>query len=392
MKILIITYNREVNPGTFLQGYGVQHAFRQLCPDATIHMIRHKRAYSFIGGDKPRKRDWNYVKSKIAALPRRLKYEWCNAHYFRFPQEEFDFFNYDEEKFKAFAETYDLIVVGSDTVLIDLKKNGRYGLMWLLGVNTNKLLFAASAAPANFCLTDDDVKQLHESFDTFKIIGVRDSVTYNLLSDKVGLGMKVFKMFDPTFLIPSDRFHLPMMVRRKLQSIKRKRKLALVNFGDKFEGKRAVTEYLKQQGYYTISTLYNQWADKNYMTFSPFEWAAMFSMIDITITERFHDSVFTLRNNKPVIAIDWNDKRFAQDGSSKTSDLVHSYGLDKLHYIYKSSDDISVITSLIDFANVLFDEKACMEVNERIQEDYKSRTKEIESRLRSNLLIDINGG
>lgn len=46
MKILIITYSREVNPGTFLQAYGVQYVFHQLYPNAQIDLIKHKRMYS----------------------------------------------------------------------------------------------------------------------------------------------------------------------------------------------------------------------------------------------------------------------------------------------------------------------------------------------------------
>ena len=52
MKILIITYSREVNPGTFLQAYGVQYAFRQLYPNAQIDLIKHKRMYSIAAEKK----------------------------------------------------------------------------------------------------------------------------------------------------------------------------------------------------------------------------------------------------------------------------------------------------------------------------------------------------
>ena len=102
-----------------------------------------------------------------------------------------DLFDYNQEKFKSFAETYDLIVVGSDTILINLKKNDKYGLMWLLGVKTCKLLFAASASPAKFSFTDDEKKMLNENFSSFKYLGVRDAVTEKLLSEKVGLGDRV---------------------------------------------------------------------------------------------------------------------------------------------------------------------------------------------------------
>ena len=45
MKILIITYTREVNPGTFLQAYGVQYGLKQIFPKASIEYINHERLY-----------------------------------------------------------------------------------------------------------------------------------------------------------------------------------------------------------------------------------------------------------------------------------------------------------------------------------------------------------
>lgn len=370
MKILIITYNREVNPGTFLQGYGVQCFFRKLYPESTIHMFRHKRGYVFIGGDFPAKKDWNFVVGKLAAIPRRIKYERCNLRHFKFPKEEFGFFDYDEAAFRKFAERYDLIVVGSDTILINLKKEGRYGLMWLLGVHTDKILFAASAAPARFSLTGEDVALLRENFSSFRLIGVRDTITLSLFRDKIGLGEKAFRMPDPTYLIPSSAFRLPWIARRRLDAVRKDgKKVALVNFGDGFAGKKAVTEHLRREGYRTVATIYNPWADINLMTFSPFQWAALFPFLDLTVTERFHDSVFTLRNNKPLVAVDWTPGRFAPDGSSKTLDLMDAYGLGAYHCTYDEASGVSHVLQAAGQAARTFDAAKTKEVNRLIAED-----------------------
>lgn len=56
----------------------------------------------------------------------------------------------------------------------------------------------------------------------------------------------------------------------------------------------------------------------------------MFRYIDMAVTERFHDTVFSLRNCKPGIAIDWNEKRFSKDGFSKTQNILAQYGLEKI--------------------------------------------------------------
>lgn len=59
MKILIITYNREINPGTFLQAYGVQYVMKQLFPKAQIDLLKHRRLYTLMGSKNkttPRKK------------------------------------------------------------------------------------------------------------------------------------------------------------------------------------------------------------------------------------------------------------------------------------------------------------------------------------------------
>lgn len=382
MRILIITYSREVNPGTFLQAYGVQFALKQLFPNAEIELLRHKRLYNLSGGKKGgngtnQKKSIKWLWGRISAVPRRLKYEYYYKKKFRFTKQEFDLFDYDEQEFKSFAESYDLIVVGSDTILIDLKKNDKYGLMWLLNINTNKILFAASASPAKYEITESEKKMLHDSFSTFKALGVRDSVTYSLLSQKLELGDKVYRQFDPTYLIPESHLSFPLCQRLQLTTIRKRKKIALVNFGDGFEGKKAVTEHLKKNGYYTISTLRNEWADKNLMTLSPFEWAAMFQYIDMAVTERFHDSVFALRNNKSVVAVDWSPSRFAIDGSSKTKCLLECYGISDMHFTYHSV--LQPLLDHIDRHKSIDISVKTQEKNNGISLEYKNLMKGIKS-------------
>ena len=397
MKILIITYSREVNPGTFLQAYGVQYVFRQLSPDAQIDLIKHQRMYSIAaekkqaGGRKESK--VSFLKAKVRAIPRRLKYEWAYRTKFHLTEREFNFFDYDDADFTVFAENYDLVVVGSDTILINLEKNGHYGLMWLRGIDTQKILFAASAAPANFLLNAQQRKELLESFSTFKLLGVRDRVTLRLLRDEIGLDDKVYTQYDPTYLIPETEFSLPSWTRRKLERIRKKKKIALVNFsvtGCPF--KQAMTEFLKSQGYYTISTLYNEYADCNLMSLSPFGWAAMFRYVDLTVTERFHDSVFTLRNGKPVVAIDWSKNRFSKDGFSKTQNLLSLYGLDCNHFIATSLEEAKPVMEYIKAVPVVEQQKIIKQHNLKIVNEYSEIMRKIENVLECKDSVKINSG
>lgn len=374
MRILIITYSREVNPGTFLQAYGVQYVFKQLYPDAKIDLIRHRRMYSVSKESKQSSTGRGrlaYIKAKVRAVPRRLKYEIGYKTKFHLTEKEFDFFDYDDEEFKAFAESYDLVIVGSDTILINLERNGHYGLMWLMNIDTDKILFAASAAPVNFDLTERQRNDLKKSFESFKLLGVRDRVTQKLITEQIGLSAKVYSQYDPTYLIPDSEYSLPLHIRIKLRRISKKQKIALVNFG--IVGcpfKKEITIFLKRQGFYTISTLYNDDADYNLMALSPFEWAALFKYVDLTVTERFHDSVFTLRNGNPVVAIDWNKHRFSAEGFSKTQDLLSSYGLDSNHFIAQTLDEAKLVMEYIKTMDPIAQKKMIKQYNLEIIDSY----------------------
>ena len=385
MKILIITYSREVNPGTFLQAYGVQYAFRQMYPNASVDLIRHRKMYSVVQEGRESLMSGGklaFIKAKLRAVPRRLKYELAYRKNFNLTEKVFDFFDYDDKEFRAFAESYDLIVVGSDTILINLDRNGHYGLMWLMGIDTNKVLFAASAAPANFTLTAKQRDDLKRSFKCFKLLGVRDKVTQKLIAEQIGMGDRVYRQYDPTFLIPESEFGLTLHIRMKLERTRKKQKIALVNFG--IVGcpfKKEMTEFLKRQGYYTISTLYNEDADYNLMTLSPFEWAALFRYVDLTVTERFHDSVFTLRNGKSVIAIDWNKHRFSADGFSKTQDLLSSYGLENNHFIATNLEEATGVMKYIKKMDVEVQKEIIKQHNQKIIDEYKMIMRDINNSL-----------
>lgn len=372
-RILIITYTREVNPGTFLQCFGVQYSLHILFPKARIEVLKHTRLYNWIGEGEncvKEKKDIAYLKGKLRAIPRRLKYEFAYRYYFHLSDEEFDFFKFNENDFQKFANSYDLIVVGSDTILNVLKKNGQYGLMWLLDIDTEKILFSASAMPAKILLSEKDKHLLSKSLSTFKLLSVRDNATQNLLLNIVGTQKPIIELPDPTLSIPDEYFKLPQYIKSFLQCMRKKKKIALVNFGNNFIYKMLLTRYLREKGYYTISTIYNRWSNRNFMTLSPFQWGAVFDNVDLVVTERFHDSVFALRKNKPVITIDWDPVRFADNRDSKTSDLLTKYEVSFLYFRIRENTKIDEIYAIIDNVHNKFSEQTIRLKNELFHRMY----------------------
>lgn len=380
MKILVITYSREVNPGTFLQAYGVQYGLKQIFPDSNIEFIRHTRLYSLVGNIKGQDdchKNWAFIKAKLFAIPRRLKYECLYKKKFSFTQRKFDLFDYDENDFKCFVKQYDLICVGSDTILINIERNNHIGLMWLKDIENPKVFFAASAAPVNFVIPDKYKRALYKTFMSALKVGVRDEVTSDMLTGLLGVsGDKIEIQPDPTYLIPESTLKMSSFYSMKLERIKKSHKIALVNFDNGFQFKREITREMQNKGFYVISTHYNVDADWNIMTLSPFEWGALFRYVDITITDRFHDSVFTLRNNKLVFAIDWDDSRFSKSGFSKTNSLLKSYNLVDYHLIIKNRENYDKFLHKMNLLNDSVSERTD-EVNSQIKKFYLSYLDEI---------------
>ena len=124
-----------------------------------------------------------------------------------------------------------------------------------------------------------------------------------------------------------------------------------------------MADNLRSLGYQVISTAYNPYADMCFDTVHAFEWAAVFPYMDIIVTERFHDSVFGLRNCRPVVAIDWDKNRFAAEGDSKTFRILEDYGHQHLHFNLCGSADLTTICTTVENITHLFDLKKIKEVN-----------------------------
>lgn len=68
------------------------------------------------------------------------------------------------------------------------------------------------------------------------------------------------------------------------------------------------------------------------------QWSGLFSRYSITLTNRFHASIFSLKNRTPVITVDCKAKRITADKTSKSSLLLDGFGLKESNY--KNSDDL----------------------------------------------------
>ncbi|MBP1615191.1 MAG: hypothetical protein H6Q13_2639 [Bacteroidetes bacterium] len=348
MRILIITFTDGVNPGTFMQALGVQTAFRKLYPNAHINFLKFpdfKKGKLSIRGSGDGL--WNTFLQKAYAFYRLMKYNKLRKQMFRYSL-PVDLFQYDD-RVDAVINYYDLVVIGSDTILERAYSDkGKIGLNWM-PFDVEKIYFSASASPANFS-PKDDLKNIVEKA---LFIGLRDDLTIRFFAEKMHIDFsRMTKQPDPSYFLDISQFNLSSKLAFQ---IKPGYKYALYNFNSNFPYRKVLADKLRFLGYKVVSTAYNPYADICFDTVDAFEWAGVFPLMDIVVTERFHDSVFALRNCKPVIAIDWDKNRFASEGDSKTYRILEDYGLSPLHFNLSLSDDLDSICHVINEIDMYFD-------------------------------------
>ena len=145
-----------------------------------------------------------------------------------------------------------------------------------------------------------------------------------------------------------------------------------------FPLRKELADALRDIGYTVVSTAYNPYADISLDTIDAYEWAGVFRLMDVIVTERFHDSVFGLRNERPVVAIDWDSARFTKGGDSKTLRILEDYGHEHLHFNLCNKTDFSSVIEAVKNISRLFNVLKVKNVNtlqqqriERVLEEIK---------------------
>lgn len=355
MNILIITFTSGNNPGTYMQGLGVQTAMKKLYPKAQVDFLKFPDFKANIGVIDKKAKLWHTVRQKATSAYRLMKYNQLRKRTMNFTQ-SIDLFNYTKDD-ETIIRQYDLVVIGSDTILEQAYgSDGRIGLNWM-PLDVRKIYFAASASPATF-EPKEDLKKVASRAD---FISLRDNLTIDFFVNKLGINKeRIIKQPDPSYFLDINKFSLSAKQQNKLR---KGRKYVLYNFMSNFPLRKNLADALRELGYTVVSTAYNPYADICLDTVDAYEWTGVFKLMDLIVTERFHDSVFGLRNERPVIAIDWDPVRFSKNGDSKTLRILEDYNHEHLHFNLCEKTDISVVIDAVRNINKLFDLRKVKEVN-----------------------------
>jgi len=366
-KILIITYFKSVNPGTFLQAYSVQKGMKLIYPDSEITFLRtdHKRKLDITVSQKMSLYD--VLLSKMYSLVRRIIYRTLEKNTFKNSDILFNCFDYNEDEFVDYVNNYDMLIVGSDTILEQVAQQNQIGIMW--GNERIKIPQIMFAVSADDCIENFNsvvfFGSLEKKLLVFKQIGVRDDIVKSFFIEKLNLPEHfILKQPDPTYLLPLHQFKLKNNQISKLKKLKGK--IAIFNFNRRFIYRKDLATVLKRLGYKLVSIEYDPDCDLSFKNLQPFEWAALFHYCEVVFTERFHDTVFSLRNNKPVFSIDWQRKKINENGSSKRSEILKEYGLSAHHITIFNQESINMIPDKVADLVKNFDVEHNQMINDRL--------------------------
>lgn len=205
----------------------------------------------------------------------------------------------ESKKVKTAKEIDDLqldcIIFGSDAIF-NIKHPLCDSLYYGVGIKTKKITYSPSCEylDVNTELPSEYRKSLLE----MKQISVRDQNTYDLI--KRNIDYEALITLDPTFLYDfSD-----ISSSEKLENY-----ILIYSFSEWSEYKTQIINYAKKNNLEIISLgMQRDWADKSF-TDSSFElWIESFRKAEFVITDSFHGTVFSLKNNKQIVLCGRSDK------------------------------------------------------------------------------------
>lgn len=331
MKIGILTYFGDLNPGTNLQAFSLFQNLSKLYKDKNvkIEIINYQ---SFKRVNRPFLTSQSF-KSLFKDFIRINKYLKFQKNEFNYSKPRLVTNKYELGKEYLTKQKYDIIYVGSDT-LLELHHADSSGItvFWLpKELDAIKIMIAASARDTEYDkLSENQKNYLKCSLLGFRHLAVRDDATKRLI-EKLTPNKDVIKIPDPTFALEINESHANKYFLKK--GISSSEKLICIHFTRDFKWAKDFCDLARINGYKTVSLRPCYFSDYVFNDMAPFEHAGIFKYFKAVITHRFHDTVFSLKNLTPVITALPDIKYSNMQGESKYSSILKEFDLFDNNYI-----------------------------------------------------------
>ena len=314
-----------------LQAYSVFLALKNQYPDAEVELIRYHSWFAI----------WRIYLSSMTFSS--LVQEFVQFYKYSKFKKSFKLskktlVTLDADKAYEFIQSlnYDAIYVGSDTLLELFRvPSSDITAYWLSDkISAKKFMVAASARDTSFNKLSDLQKQkLQQSVDSFKMLGVRDSATFQLIQNFVPENDPRLKIIpDPTFYFDIDYSYAQKYVNKK-GLLRSGRPIICFHMLKSNDFASELADKLRKDGYLIASLRPAKYADFILKDLSPLEFAGIFKFFSFTITHRFHDSVFSIKNLCPLLLFQPTLEYQNELGNSKQSSLMDSFMLKETNFI-----------------------------------------------------------
>lgn len=349
MKIGIMTYFHGVNPGTNIQAYATYLNVKEAYPGSAVEVINYAYKRNI---DRPHLVNVS-MQSIINDLKRIRKYRNFKQKNILFSKERLLSTNYNSVIDFIKQQSYDRILVGADTLLELNRETDGITPYWLSEkIKAKKFLLAASAKNATFeKLTPNQHALIKNTIFDFTLMGVRDEATYRLIKNFLNSEQQnsLIRIPDPAFTLTIDYSHVDNYIRKKGLDLSKPTICFHVKRDDKWAVETA--EKLKAMGYQIVSFRPERFADILLNDLGPLEYMGIFKHFSLMITNKFHDTIFCLKNGTPMLTFPLNDTYANSSGESKYSSLLSQFNLLESNFIpIRSTITPSMIISKLDSA------------------------------------------
>ena len=343
MRVGIISKQRVVNYGSFLQAFGLKNMIEDL--GHSVHFIDY--------------RDENGSFDYASAYKVRLY--WCRKIYrkFRYPNQNF-FFQEREHLFKkelprmlgyrnVYADDYqcDVVVVGSDEIFNICEPSAWGKTLSMLGYDTpsNVKLISYAGSFGNTTVQSIQKANLKEQlqcvFSRYESISVRDRNSADIIEWL--LGVKPMKNLDPVLVFD---FTKQMNYKTLFNNY-----IVVYGYDNRINEPEIISEikkFAKEKNLKIIALgMEQKWCDQNYLP-HPFELLSLFRDANYIITDTFHGTVFSIKFQKQFVSI------VRDNNQQKMTDLLASFNL--LDRAVSDSKEIAAIL------NTEYDKKKVVDI------------------------------
>lgn len=334
MKVGIMSMQRVINYGSFMQSYSLKKNLEAM--GAEVSMVDYHVGEPLITkAANGSKYDIHTMVKKVRdnlAFVKKNDQATMNRFWKEHHDMEESFTKNILPKLEVPAEPnynpeLDLLVIGSDEVFNCLQPNPEVGYskeLYGYDNNADKLISYAASFGNTF---EDGLKkygiygEIKEMLGKFDCVSVRDENSLNIVK---GMGVTNYcKNVDPVFLYDYEKetdIEIPIrdyiVVYAYPYRITRKESAAIVRFAKKHNKKIVCLEG------------FQRFLGGFVPTDNPFEVYAYFKNADYIITDTFHGSVFSIKNNKQFVSLVRGGTEGSYGNNAKMDDLLKTFGLE----------------------------------------------------------------